>query len=77
MPERRAVPQRVSCDDDAGQEPAAPTILSPVLVTAPPPFSSSSEQLIPGKDFELVTTLIALVKGWELLPPTGGAGFKS
>jgi hypothetical protein len=33
--------------------PSAPTVLSPVLVTAPPPFASSSEQLIPGKDFEL------------------------
>jgi outer membrane receptor protein involved in Fe transport len=39
----------------AAQQPAAPapTQLPPVLVTAPPPFSSSSEQLIPGKDFEL------------------------
>jgi outer membrane receptor protein involved in Fe transport len=37
----------------AAQEPLAPTILPPVLVTAPPLFSSSSEQLIPGKDFEL------------------------
>ena len=36
-----------------GQEPAAPPLLPPVLVTAPPLFSSSSEQLIPGKDFEL------------------------
>src|ERR1051325_11559868 len=33
---------------------AAPeTILPPVLVTAPPALSSSSEQLIPGRDFEL------------------------
>src|SRR6202022_2794597 len=33
---------------------AAPeAILPPVLVTAPPALSSSSEQLIPGKDFEL------------------------
>jgi outer membrane receptor for Fe3+-dicitrate len=39
----------------AAQPPAAPapTLLPPVLVTAPPLFSSSSEQLIPGKDFEL------------------------
>jgi hypothetical protein len=35
----------------AGQESTAPPILPPVLVTAPPLFSSSSEQLIPGKDF--------------------------
>jgi len=33
--------------------PAAPTVLPPVLVTAPPLVSSSSEQLIPGKDFEI------------------------
>jgi hypothetical protein len=33
--------------------PASDVILSPVLVTAPPPLSSSSEQLIPGKDFEI------------------------
>ena len=37
----------------AAEPPLPPTILSPVLVTAPPLFSSSSEQLIPGKDFEL------------------------
>ena len=37
----------------AGQEPTEPPILPPILVTAPPLFSSSSEQLIPGKDFEL------------------------
>ena len=30
-----------------------PAELPPVVVTAPPPFSSSSEQLIPGRDFEL------------------------
>ena len=35
-------------------EPAAePVTLAPVVVTAPPPVASSSEQLIPGKDFEL------------------------
>ena len=28
-------------------------ILAPVIVTAPPPVSSSSELLIPGRDFEL------------------------
>jgi outer membrane receptor protein involved in Fe transport len=38
----------------AAQEQSAPeAILAPVLVTAPPPLASSSEQLIPGKDFEL------------------------
>ena len=41
-------------DPPAPPLPAAPdAILPPVLVTAPPALSSSSEQLIPGKDFEL------------------------
>jgi outer membrane receptor protein involved in Fe transport len=31
----------------------APEILPPVTVTAPPPVASSSEQIIPGRDFEL------------------------
>src|SRR5205809_4903540 len=40
------------------QEPQAPPtepipVLPPIRVTAPPPVSSSSEQIIPGKDFEL------------------------
>jgi len=40
------------------QEPEAPPpapvpVLPPVSVTAPPPVSSSSEQIIPGRDFEL------------------------
>ncbi len=35
-----------------GPSPAEP-VLPSVLVTAPPPVSSSSQQLIPGKDFEL------------------------
>ena len=40
------------------QEPEAPPpapapVLPPVRVTAPPPVSSSSEQIIPGRDFEL------------------------
>ena len=33
--------------------PAEPLVLPPLLVTAPPPVASSSEQLIPGKDFEV------------------------
>ncbi len=45
----------------SGQEPRAPEkptpfeelVLPPLVVTAPPPISASSEQLIPGKDFEL------------------------
>lgn len=36
-----------------GAAPAPEATLAPVLVTAPPPVSASSEQLIPGKDFEL------------------------
>ena len=40
------------------QEPQAPPsgpipVLPPVTVTAPPPVASSSEQIIPGRDFEL------------------------
>jgi TonB-dependent Receptor Plug Domain len=38
------------------QEPETPgpvPVLPPVTVTAPPPVSSSSEQIIPGRDFEL------------------------
>ena len=34
-------------------EPEPDTKLAPVLVTAPPLMSSSSEQMIPGRDFEL------------------------
>jgi hypothetical protein len=37
----------------APSEPPGETILAPVVVTAPPPVSSSSELLIPGRDFEL------------------------
>jgi outer membrane receptor protein involved in Fe transport len=37
----------------APEPPGAPPVLVPVVVTAPPPVSSSSEQLIPGRDFEL------------------------
>jgi outer membrane receptor protein involved in Fe transport len=33
--------------------PPAETVLPPVTVTAPPPVSSSSEQIIPGRDFEI------------------------
>lgn len=33
--------------------PPAEAILAPVTVTAPPPLASSSEQIIPGRDFEL------------------------
>jgi len=37
-----------------GQAPIEPVeVLPPVTVTAPPPVASSSEQIIPGKDFEL------------------------
>lgn len=33
--------------------PAPEVVLPPVTVTAPPPLSSSSEQIIPGRDFEI------------------------
>jgi outer membrane cobalamin receptor len=34
-------------------KPAEPTVLPPVLVTAPPPVAASSEVLVPRRDFEL------------------------
>src|SRR4030095_14153214 len=39
----------------APDQPESPSeaVLAPVVVTAPPPVSSSSEMLIPGRDFEL------------------------
>ncbi|HEX3178941.1 MAG TPA: TonB-dependent receptor plug domain-containing protein [Methylomirabilota bacterium] len=38
----------------AAPSPTVPeTVLPPVTVTAPPPVASSSEQMIPGRDFEL------------------------
>jgi outer membrane receptor protein involved in Fe transport len=57
--------------------PPAPTILPPVLVTAPPPFASSSEQLIPGKDFELrpegrPADMLRLVPGLIISQHQGG-----
>jgi len=38
-----------------GQEPpvAPAPVLAPITVTAPPPVASSSEQIIPGRDFEI------------------------
>ena len=48
----RAAPAAAQ-DQPPASRPAFEAILPPVLVTAPPALSSSSEQLIPGKDFEL------------------------
>src|SRR3984893_1670255 len=48
----RAAPTAAQ-DQAPASPPAFDAILPPVLVTAPPALSSSSEQLIPGKDFEL------------------------
>src|SRR6195256_225559 len=48
----RAAPTAAQ-DQAPAPPPAFDAILPPVLVTAPPALSSSSEQLIPGKDFEL------------------------
>lgn len=48
----RAAPAAAQ-DQTPPSPPALDAILPPVLVTAPPALSSSSEQLIPGKDFEL------------------------
>ena len=62
IPIRRAVP--LLCGlllwsvSARAQEPQAPPtepipVLPPITVTAPPPTASSSEQIIPGRDFEL------------------------
>jgi outer membrane receptor protein involved in Fe transport len=45
--------QTPSPGPSAPPESASEAILAPVIVTAPPPVSSSSELLIPGRDFEL------------------------
>jgi outer membrane receptor protein involved in Fe transport len=46
----------VAWAQDPQAPPASPTpeaVLPPITVTAPPPVSSSSEQIIPGRDFEV------------------------
>ncbi|PYM06648.1 MAG: hypothetical protein DMD82_08010 [Candidatus Rokuibacteriota bacterium] len=51
-----AVAQEPAPRETPAREPPAPSeslVLPPLLVTAPPPVSSSSEQLIPGKTFEV------------------------
>src|SRR5262249_48327935 len=42
----------VAAAQDVPSGPPDP-VLPPVTVTAPPPLSSSSEQIIPGRDFEM------------------------
>jgi outer membrane receptor protein involved in Fe transport len=61
---------------ESAAEPA-PTLLPPVLVSAPPLFSSSSEQLIPGKDFEVrpegrPADVLRLVPGLVISQHQGG-----
>src|SRR5215470_7092491 len=53
------------------------TLLPPVVVTAPPPSTSSSEQLIPGKDFELLpkgqpADILRLIPGLIISQHQGG-----
>src|SRR5690348_1807086 len=53
------------------------TLLPPVVVTAPPPSTSSSEQLIPGKDFELLpkgqpADILRLIPGMIIGQHQGG-----
>lgn len=57
--------------------PVSDAILAPVIVTAPPPVSASSELLIPGKDFELLphgrpADVLRLVPGLILSQHQGG-----
>ena len=54
-----------------------PSSLAPVVVTAPPPVSSSSEVFIPGKDFELLpqgrpADLLRLIPGFVISQHQGG-----
>src|SRR5438552_10174797 len=64
------------------QEPQAPPtepipVLPPIRVTAPPPVASSSEQIIPGRDFELrpqgrPADILRLVPGLSINQHQGG-----
>jgi outer membrane receptor protein involved in Fe transport len=49
QPEPAPAPEEVRPEPEPGRE----AVLAPLVVEAPPPLSSSSEILIPGKDFEL------------------------
>jgi hypothetical protein len=60
-----------------GAAPAAPVLLEPVIVSAPPPVSASSELYIPGKDFELrpqgrPADILRLVPGLIISQHAGG-----
>jgi outer membrane cobalamin receptor len=50
---RHAQAPKPGSEPSPGAAPPAPVILEPVVVSAPPPVASSSEQIIPGRDFEL------------------------
>ncbi|MGH7345655.1 MAG: TonB-dependent receptor plug domain-containing protein, partial [Candidatus Rokuibacteriota bacterium] len=61
------------------ESPARPeeSVLPPVVVTAPPPISSSSEVLIPGRDFELLPQgrpgdVLRLIPGFVISQHQGG-----
>jgi len=51
--EQQPAPAPAPSEQPAPGPSPAESVMPPVLVTAPPPVSSSSQQLIPGKDFEL------------------------
>ena len=60
-----------------GAPPIPQAILEPVVVSAPPPADSSSEQVIPGKDFELrpqgrPADILRLVPGFVVSQHQGG-----
>jgi len=62
----------------SGPQPAPPpAVLEPVIVSAPPPVDSSSEQVIPGKDFELrpqgrPADILRVVPGFVVSQHQGG-----
>src|SRR5262245_49434712 len=60
-----------------GASPVPQAVLEPVVVSAPPPADSSSEQVIPGKDFELrpqgrPADILRVVPGFVVSQHRGG-----
>ena len=60
-----------------GASPVPQAVLEPVVVSAPPPADSSSEQVIPGKDFELrpqgrPADILRVVPGFVVSQHQGG-----
>jgi outer membrane receptor protein involved in Fe transport len=70
--------QPPSAGSDASSAPSVPlAVLEPVVVSAPPAAASSSEQLIPGRDFELrpqgrPADILRLVPGFVVSQHQGG-----